>query len=239
MTTDSIIDALPTNPSLDDDTGDVSGAESTVMSNSSSPTRGAALMAKGEIPELMDFLKGTTVSEEELQAYHSRGWLTGNILSSIPEVDIPTITGSTILCFELHLLVGLGLLPNKFLAAIMNYLGCSLVHFNANAIATLSSFLMLCECWLGISPDSSLFWYYYSPSQYTKFVYDGIGLYLHHHRRDEYILTFFNGCWKHSQKKWFLVDMCVQHPWENKLMSPPPLSKLNEPSCRRTRDWPP
>jgi hypothetical protein len=63
MTTDSIIDALPTNPSLDDDTGDVSGAESTVMSNSSSPTRGAALMAKGEIPELMDFLKGTTVSD--------------------------------------------------------------------------------------------------------------------------------------------------------------------------------
>jgi hypothetical protein len=43
----------------------------------------------------------------------------------------------------------------------MNYLGCSLVHFNINAIAALSSLVMMCECWLGIPPNSSLFWYYY------------------------------------------------------------------------------
>jgi hypothetical protein len=157
MATDSIINPLPTNLSLDDDTGDESRAESTTMSNSSSPTRGVALLAKGEILELTNFFKGTTISEEELQAYHSRGWLTGNILSSIPEVDVHTVTGSSVLCFELHLLAKLGLPPSKFLAAIMNYLGYSLAHFNANAITALSSFVMLCECWLGIPPDSSLF----------------------------------------------------------------------------------
>jgi hypothetical protein len=86
------------------------------------------------------------------------------MLSSIPEVDIPTVHGSSILCFELHLLDGLGLPPSKFLAVIMNYLGYSLVHFNANAITAVSSFVMMCECWLGIPPDSRLFWYYYSPS---------------------------------------------------------------------------
>jgi hypothetical protein len=157
MATDSIINPLPTNLSLDDDTGDESRAESTTMSNSSSPTRGVALLAKGEIPELTNFFKGTTISEEELQAYHSRGWLTGNILSSIPEVDVHTVTGSSVLYFELHLLAELGLPPSKFLAAIMNYLGYSLVHFNANAITARSSFVMLCECWLEIPPDSSLF----------------------------------------------------------------------------------
>jgi hypothetical protein len=73
MATDSIINLLPTNPSLDDDAGDESGVESMAMTNSSSPTRGAALMAKGAIPELMVFFKETTVSEEELQAYHSLG----------------------------------------------------------------------------------------------------------------------------------------------------------------------
>jgi hypothetical protein len=88
MATDSIINPLPTNPSLDDDAGDENGAESTAMSNSSSPTRGATLMAKGEIPELTDFFKGTTVSEEELQAYHNHGWLIDNIFSSIPKVDV-------------------------------------------------------------------------------------------------------------------------------------------------------
>jgi hypothetical protein len=164
MATDCIINPLPTNLSLDDDTRDESGAESTTMTNSSSPTRSAIPMANGEIPKLTGFFKGTTISEEELQAYHSHGWLTGNMLSAIPEVEVPTIAGSTILYFESRLLAGLGLPPSKFLAAIMNYLGCSLVHFNVNAIAALSSFVMLCECWLGIPPDSSLFWYYYSPS---------------------------------------------------------------------------
>jgi hypothetical protein len=33
--------------------------------------------------------------------------------------------------------------------------------------------------------------------------------------------VLFKGCWKHSQKKWFLVDMHVQPSWENKLMFPP------------------
>jgi hypothetical protein len=164
MATYSITNPLPTNLSLDDDAGDESEAKSTVMTNSSYPTRGAALIAKGKIPELTDFFKGTTVSEEELRAYHSHDWLTGNMLSSIPEVEVPTVTGSIVLCFESHLLAGLGLPPSKFLVAIMNYLACLLVHFNANVIAALSNFVMLCECSLGILPDSSLFWYYYSPS---------------------------------------------------------------------------
>jgi hypothetical protein len=177
-------------------------------------------MAKGQIPELTDFFKRTTVTEEELQAFHNRGWLIGNVISTIPEVDVPTVHGSTVLYFESHLLAGLGLSPSKILVAIMNYLGCSLVHFNANALAALSSFVMLCECWLGIPPGSSLFWYYYSPSWYAKFISGGIGLSLCHHHRDVYILALFNGCWKHSQKKWFLVDMHVQPLWENKLLFP-------------------
>jgi hypothetical protein len=155
------------------------------MMTSSSPTHGASLMAKGEIPKLTNFFKGTTVSEEELQAYHNHGWLTGNVLSSIPEVDVPTVHGSTVLCLESHLFPGLGLSPSKFLVTIMNYLSCSLVHCNANAIVVLSCFMMLCECWMGIPPDSYLFWYYYSPSRYTKFIYGEIGLSLRRHCRDE------------------------------------------------------
>jgi hypothetical protein len=164
MAMESASNIPPTNPSINNDTGRDFGAESTAMTTSSSPICGACLMVKGEIPELMDFFKGTTVNEEELQAYHSYGWLTSNVLSSIPEVDVLTVHGSTVLYFESHLLAGLGLSPNKFLAVIMNYLGCSLVHFNANSIAVLNCFEMLCECWLRIPPDSSLFWYYYSPS---------------------------------------------------------------------------
>jgi hypothetical protein len=49
----------------------------------------------------------------------------------------PTVDGSILVCFESHLVAGLGLPPSKFLIAIMNFHGCELVHLNLNAIATL------------------------------------------------------------------------------------------------------
>jgi hypothetical protein len=116
------------------------------------------------------------VTEDACQAYHNRGWLTDNLVSFIPEVDAPIVKGSTILCFESQLVAGLGLPPSKFLSSILNYLECSLVHLNTNTVFALSSFVMLCECWLGIPSDTSLFWYYYSPARYTKTIFDGIGL---------------------------------------------------------------
>jgi hypothetical protein len=127
------------------------------MTTSSSPTHGAAKMAEGEIPKLIEFFKKMTVIEDDRQAYHDRGWLTDNLVSFIPEVDAPTIEGSTILCFESQLAAGLGLPPSKFVSSIMNYLECSLVHLNSNAISALSSFVMLCECWLTIPLGTSLF----------------------------------------------------------------------------------
>jgi hypothetical protein len=82
-------------------------------------------------------------------------------------VDVPTVDGSIMLCFESDLIAGLGLPPSKFLVSIMNFFGYSLIHFNPNALAALSSFSMLCECWLRIPLDSSLFWYYYSLVRYN------------------------------------------------------------------------
>jgi hypothetical protein len=37
-----------------------------------------------------------------------------NLISTIPKVDIPTVLGSAVVCFELHLIAGLGLPPSKF-----------------------------------------------------------------------------------------------------------------------------
>jgi hypothetical protein len=129
-------------PSTDEDTGSDSRAES-INATASSPTRSATLMAKGEIPKLSDFFKKTSITDNEHQAYHEHGWLTGNVISSIPEVDIPTVEGSTIVCFELHLVAGLGLPPSKFLVTIMGYLNNELFHFNPNTISALRTFVML------------------------------------------------------------------------------------------------
>jgi hypothetical protein len=199
-------DPIVANPSADEDTRNDSGAES-VAAMTSSPTCGAAMMAKGEIPELSDLFKKTSIIDGEHQSYHERGWLTGNVISSVPEVDVPNVEGSTVICFESYLVAGLGLLPSKFLVTIMGYLDCKLFHLNSNAISALSTFAMLCECWTGIASDTSMFWYYYSPTRYSKVVYGGIGLTLRCHRHDEYISASFKSCWKGFQERWILVDM--------------------------------
>jgi hypothetical protein len=154
---DTTVHALAAPSANTDDSRHDSEAESTVVVASSSPTRGATKMAEGEIPELSDFFKKTTMTEDDHRAYHDRGWLTGNLVFFTPEVDVPTIEGSIILCFESQLAAGVGLPPSKFLSSIMNYLGCSLVHLNINTVSALSSFVMLCECWQGIPPNTNLF----------------------------------------------------------------------------------
>jgi hypothetical protein len=112
----------------------------------------------------------------------------------------------------------------------MNYLDYELIHFNPNAITTLSYFTMLCECWLGIASDTSLFWYYYSSARYDNVLYGGIGLSLCRHHQKDYILAVFKSCWKDSQKRWFLVDMHVDPQWVNKLLFPPKVKdKRGEP----------
>jgi hypothetical protein len=134
-----------------------SGMESDTPTTSSSTTLTAIKMVDNQISEISNFWKKSNVSEANSQAYHNLGCLTGNLISSISEVDVPTTHRSTMICFESHLVAGLGLPPSKFLLAIMNFLGCELVHFNLNVIAALSCFTILCEYWLGITPDSSLF----------------------------------------------------------------------------------
>jgi hypothetical protein len=90
------------------------------------------------------------------------------------------VDGSTMVCFESHLVAGVGLPPSMFFVAIINFLGCELVHPNLNVMAALSCFTMLCKCCLGIALDTSLFWYFYSLGRYDKVIYSGIRLSLHH-----------------------------------------------------------
>jgi hypothetical protein len=147
--------AAPVAPSASaDDSGHNSVAKSAAMTASSS-NRGATRIAMGEIPELTDSFKKVIVTEDDRLAYHDRGWLTSNLVPFILEVDVPTIEGSMIICFKSQLAAGVGLPPSKFLSSIMNYLGCSLVHLNSNAVLALCSFVMMCECWLGIPPDTT------------------------------------------------------------------------------------
>jgi hypothetical protein len=90
----------------DEDSGNDSRAESVAMATSSSLTRGVVKMANGEIPELMNFFKKMTITEDGRKAYHDHGWLVGNLLSFIPEVDVPPLRALPYSALNLSWLLG-------------------------------------------------------------------------------------------------------------------------------------
>jgi hypothetical protein len=212
-----------------DENKSAAGTESDAPA-SSSANAAVKEMVNKTTPSMSDYWKKSTITEDIHSTYHVVGWLGGRLESIIPTVECPMVVGTTVVCFESHLIAGLGLPPSKFLVAIMNILRCELVHLNLNAIAALSYFAMLYECWLGITPDTSLLWYFYSPACYDKTVYSGIGLSLCHSRRQAYIDATFKISWRGSSQQRLLVDMHVAPHWVNRHLLPPLINnKRGEP----------
>jgi hypothetical protein len=80
-------------------------------------------MAENKILNLYEYWKAPIVDEKYITNFHATGWLLGSLLCTPTTLEFPTIDHTNIVCFELHLMCGLGLLPSKFLVAILNYLG--------------------------------------------------------------------------------------------------------------------
>jgi hypothetical protein len=121
-------------------------AESEAASSTSSSTMADQAIANKEVPLLYQYWKAPTVTDKDISTYHATGWLPGILLCSPTTLDFLMIDRTNIVCFESHMMCGLGLPPSKFLISILNYIGCELVHLNPNAISVLSCFCMLCEC---------------------------------------------------------------------------------------------
>jgi hypothetical protein len=121
----------------------ISSAESDVAVASSSSNVVIAKMAKKDVPVLTDYWKKSMVTELDRSAYHITGWLLGEVESFI---EFFMVDNTTVVCFESHLVAGLGLPPIKFLISIMNFPMCELVHLNLNSIVAPSYFTMPCEC---------------------------------------------------------------------------------------------
>jgi hypothetical protein len=101
------------------------------------------------------------------------------------------------------------------LVAMLNYC-CELIHLHPNAIAAVSYFSMLCECWLNIPPTTSLFCYFYSLAHYEHKLFYGLGLTLRRNCRDEYPKSTFKTSWKGSSRRWFHVDLAIVPQRSNK-----------------------
>jgi hypothetical protein len=186
--------------------------------STSSPTKADQAMAESKIPNLYEYWKALMVDDTNLTNLYAVGWLPRGLVCSSTTLEFPSIDHTNIVCFELHQMCDLSLPPSKFLVAILNYLGYERIHLHLNAISALSFFSMYCKCWLGIPPDTSLFWYFYSPAHCENKLFYGLGLTLRRNRWDEHPKATFKGCWKGSSQGWFHVDMAVVPQWSNKHM---------------------
>jgi hypothetical protein len=92
-----------------------SETESDVPAASSSSNVPARKMSDKTTPEIVDYWKKMMVTEADHQAYHSFGWLNGELESSVPTMEYPKVDGTIVVYFEPHLVAGLGLPPASFL----------------------------------------------------------------------------------------------------------------------------
>jgi hypothetical protein len=149
------------------------------------PVAGAESVARAE-SEAAFSTSSSTMANQDIIAYHDGGCVP-RILVYIPTtLDFPTIDQTNIVCFESHMLCRLAIPTSKFLVSVLNYIGCELVHLHLNAISALTGFSMLCECWLSIPPNTSLFCYFYSPTHYEHKAFNS-GLMMRRNQREEYI----------------------------------------------------
>jgi hypothetical protein len=129
-------------------------AESEATSSTSSSTMADQAISNKAVPLLYEYWKVLAVIDKEIATYHDVGWLSRVLVCNSTTLDFPAIDRTNIVTFESHLMCGL---RSKFVVSILTHIGCELVHLNLNAISVLSCFCMLCECWLGTPPDTSLF----------------------------------------------------------------------------------
>jgi hypothetical protein len=93
--------------------------------------------------------------------------------------DIPTPNTNKIVVFASFFQRGFGLLVCDFLRGLLDHYQIELVHLKPNSILQIAVFVHLCEAYLGIPPNFSLFKYYfflkYQSSTANQKVIGGIG----------------------------------------------------------------
>ena len=57
---------------------------------------------------------------------------------------------------------------HKFLRGLLHYYKVELQHLNPNGIQHITAFIALCEGFLGISPHSNLWWYFFAVTLLKK-----------------------------------------------------------------------
>jgi hypothetical protein len=123
------------------------------------------------------------VDENEIRKVVENHFLLDRVMlqwRTVAGEDIPIPNTKEIMVFSSFFQRGFGLPASDFMCGLLDHYKIELVHINPNSILQITVFVHLCEAFLGIPPNFSLFKNYfflkYQPSAANRKVIRGVGL---------------------------------------------------------------
>jgi hypothetical protein len=169
-----------------------------------------AKMEKASIPDPSTVWETSTVTEEQIQSLADHelqrpkaqvGWRPVAVEELLTEATSETVV------FLAHIERGFGVPAGDFLRGLLHFYRIELVHLAPNSITIISTFVHLCEAYLGIAPHFHLWCHFFELKKIGKGVVVGsVGFMLRRNMKLEYIdLTLPDNTtgWKQG---WFYLD---------------------------------
>jgi hypothetical protein len=167
-------------------------------------------MEKAPIPDPSTVWEMSTVTEEQIQSLADRGLLRPKAqVDCRPEAgeEFPTEGTGEIVIFLAHIERGFGVPASDFLRRLLHFYHIELVHLAPNSITIISTFVHLCEAYLGIAPHFHFGRHFFELKKTGKgTVVGSVGFMLRQNMKSEYIdLTLPDNTtdWKQG---WFYLD---------------------------------
>ncbi|XP_072151344.1 uncharacterized protein [Setaria viridis] len=142
-----------------------------------------------------------------------------------PEMEeVPTPPAGYVVSFAHFHERGFATPPSLFFRGLLHYYGLELQHLNPNGIQHVAAFVALCEGFLGIEPNFSLWKYFFTVSLYLKAEERGnqqrstpvpigcAGIHLRHPRAKEYMAMKTAASHKGWHQQWFYVKNYSNSP---------------------------
>jgi hypothetical protein len=150
------------------------------------------------------------VTEEQIQSLVDRGLLRPKVQvgwrPAVGEEFPMEGTGETVVSLA-HIESGFGIPAGDFLHWLLHFYRIELVHLAPNSITIISTFIHLCEAYLGIAPHFHLWRHFFELKKTGKgVVVSSVGFMLRRNMKLEYIdLTLLDNTsgWKQG---WFYLD---------------------------------
>ena len=100
----------------------------------------------------------SSITEEDIVKIRKAGYLTADVKHRLPapEQVIPTHGSNESIIFASHFLRGLGLTLDPFMRGLMFYYGLEFHDLAPESILQISSFIVVCEAFLHITPHFGL-----------------------------------------------------------------------------------